>query len=288
MIDLFGQAHAPANRSRRRASGKGKPMSGTCGPTGSGSSASAALTRLLVSRLQAQLGTGGSMEYSQTWKELATPAGRLYWAHTASARRISDNGCGGWPTPAASLQNDGQSPESNQARRDRLREQHQNGNGAGLTLPAAAQIAGWGSPGATDHKGSAKPGQRVGQLSEHALLAGWNTTKSTDYKNTIKSGASLALDAAMAHGQTPSSFPAAMAGWSSPMAADATKHTARSHQDNLVKQALGPVQPQFPAATEKRGVLNPALARWLMGYPPEWCDCAVMAMQSCQRARRRS
>ena len=40
--------------------------------------------------------------------------------------------------------------------------------------------------------------------------------------------------------------------------------------------------------TEKRGALNPAFSAWLMGYPPEWCDCADMAMQSFPRLRRSS
>jgi len=34
--------------------------------------------------------------------------------------------------------------------------------------------------------------------------------------------------------------------------------------------------------------LNPHFSRWLMGFPPEWCDCAVTAMQSFPKSRRRS
>jgi len=45
------------------------------------------------------IGLGGSMEYKQTWREKVTPSGSRYWAHTASARRTSGNGYGGWHTP---------------------------------------------------------------------------------------------------------------------------------------------------------------------------------------------
>lgn len=41
------------------------------------------------------------MEFRQTWQRKVTPAGRLYWAHTASARPTAASGCTGWRTCCA-------------------------------------------------------------------------------------------------------------------------------------------------------------------------------------------
>ena len=103
-----GPVAAPANLSAPPVNNKVSPTIVTCGLSGSISSASAALQSSMESRLKQRFGTDGSMEYSQTWKEKTTPAGRRYWAHTASARRISGSDCGGWPTPTTRDWKDGQ------------------------------------------------------------------------------------------------------------------------------------------------------------------------------------
>jgi len=99
--DLFGPGVAPASLSAAPASSSVPPMNATYGQLSSASSASAALSLYLGSRLQTLLVRVGSMEYRQTWSKKATPAGRPYWAHTASALRTSGKDCSGWQTPRA-------------------------------------------------------------------------------------------------------------------------------------------------------------------------------------------
>ena len=68
-----------------------------------------------------------------------------------------------WPTPTAHPFD--QPPEVFDRRREILRARGINGNGAGLILAVEVRRA-WPTPAASDHKGSSKPGQRRGQLSE--------------------------------------------------------------------------------------------------------------------------
>lgn len=99
--DLFGQEAAHANHSARLETRKASKTKETYGRLGFGSSESAALTRYLGNRLQELLTSDGSIERVSTWSEKITPAGRLYWEHTAAAVTRNDYGFGFVPTPKA-------------------------------------------------------------------------------------------------------------------------------------------------------------------------------------------
>src|SRR5262245_33908020 len=110
MADLFGQAVAPANRSRPPAKDKVAPTTGTYGRIGSVSSASADLQRSLANRLRQQLDGGGSTLFALTWRRKVTPRGRPYCQLAASARRTSEQDCGSWVSPTAQDHSRGTKP----------------------------------------------------------------------------------------------------------------------------------------------------------------------------------
>lgn len=170
--DPFGPAPAPASPTVPPASSKATPTSETCGPISSGSSASAALSASLASKLRARFATVGSIEFVQTWKEKATPSGRAYWAHTARAPRTSDRGSTGWPTPCAQQANG--TPEDFLRRK---RESVARGHSMGISLTdlaIVAQLATWPTPKANDAgRGGCENranGERM-NLSDYVLLA---------------------------------------------------------------------------------------------------------------------
>ena len=156
-----GPGAAPASRSASPGRGKASRTPGTSGPSGSGSSASAALQSSLESRLKDRLAGSGSTLYSLTWKEQATPAGRRYCLLRASALRTSDTGSSsspsGWPTTTTT---DWKASGSGQARTGT--------HHPGLSLTDAARMAGHLPP---------RPGDE---------RAGWSTPVSTEIGNTLE------------------------------------------------------------------------------------------------------
>jgi hypothetical protein len=191
---LYGLAPVPANLSARQAQAQGLLMSGTSGPPGTTSSASAALQSSLGSRLQARMPYDGLTLFKLTWKERVTPSGRLICALRASVRRTSDSDCSSWPTPrSVETGRTTGNPDRAMTHRSRLEDAiflaswptpaKQNGTGGarrGLdprgwnTLQTAAALASWGTPAARDWKDGACNLERVpvnGLLGRQCRLA---------------------------------------------------------------------------------------------------------------------
>jgi hypothetical protein len=53
--------------------------------------------------------------------------------------------------------------------------------------------------------------------------------------------------------------------------------------NEVARLASGAISSGFLVATEKRGQLNPAFSRWLMGYPEGWDACVPMATRSSRK-----
>lgn len=259
-LDLFGRGRVPVNPTPSPGSRKATPTLATSGRHSQGSSESVSLQQSLESRLKARFGTGGSIEYAETWKLKATPAGRQYWAHTASAHRTSDNDCSGWPTC--------------QARDHKGASLNQKDNNT-RPLNEVALLTGWPTPSS---QGSA------GETSEDLERVG-NKWRNKNTGRILQTN--LATDVKM------------LAGWGTPSCMDglpirSDEALARAKE----KAGCCNVKDQIPtsgltvtssnAATEKRGALNPAFSRWLMGFPAEWDSCGATAMQSCRKSQRSS
>ena len=166
------------------------PIEDICGPLFSGSSPSAGLQRSLESRLRATLDVNGSPEYALTWSTWDMPAGLPICRLRASPHRTSGNGFGsspsGWPTTSAN--------DMRQYSNEALETFVKIGNVSGhnLDLNAAAQMAGWPTPNASDDNqdrrtmaGTVREWNREGASRSSLplvakMLAGWPTTDGRD------------------------------------------------------------------------------------------------------------
>ena len=267
-----GPAVAHASLSARQAKAQGLLTSGTYGPPSTGSSSSADPLSSLVSRLQAKTALVGSTLYKLTWKERATPAGRLISALRASTRPTSDNGSGGsekgWTTPQA---------HDVSGRSKGQKEIHGTKHGCAC-LVRDAELAGWVTTTTTrdwkdsgaDIKPRADGTERFDQLPRQANLAGWQTTRARGDAggNRYKTGETTNLEDQirwnlMDDPDLPPNAPARLT-------------------------VTGEMLTGSSAGMESGGQLNPAHSRWLMGLPPEWDDCAPTVTRSSRTPRKPS
>lgn len=164
-------------------------------------------------------------------------------------------------------------------------------------LPRVAALAGWVSPTAQDHSRGDKPPRphdRGVPLSQQvAMVKPWATPRAEDAESS-----------GMRHSRgVADTLTAQTAPWPTPNTMEGGQ-TSRggSRKDELLMGGLvqdaGTTSTSSPAETEKpegssaepsrssRGSLNSAHSRWLMSFPPAWCQAAILAHRKLQASKK--
>ena len=311
MTARSGPAVALVSLSARQAEQAGLLTSGTYGPTGSGSSSSAALQSLLASKLQAKTASAGTVLYRLTWKERVTPSGRPICALRASAwSGKNPKVANGYAGPFTIVSIPSFDPcfailPIGLAREISTR--------AETIFASDSILSGWPTPDAgafgvndttwearraecKERHGNNGFGLTVGMA---ATLSGWTTpcqqdgpnggpaqgadrlpgcaplvgwTTTTTRDHKDTPGMTAQRDGKDRADQLPRQ--AYLSGWSTPMANGPMRLTA----DGTLKTGCS-------AGMTGGGQLNPAHSRWLMALPPEWGSSAPLVTRSTRKRR---
>lgn len=311
---MFGPQVSLVNRFRAPASEWETPTNGTSGPCSTDLSASARLQSSLANRLRQRMDLNGSMEYSLTWKTRVTPAGRPICALRASWHRTSEAGCTGLPTPSAATNTEyAESAEREMTREtngggalskltvvchlagwptarstDRGRNRSEEAiakaklKGGSSSLEDTVQLTQRErmvqAPETQDHLGTnvSRVTDWQPDLDRPLALAGWTTPMAGSPAKFDETGTKIYNEA----GSNDSSRKTLelVSAWPTPAARDFRDCRSNQHGRNArpLNEVAGLTTASSTAATGSlaESVLNPAMSRWLQGYPVAWDQAA--------------
>ena len=168
-----------------------------------------------------------------------------------------------WPTPDAAVSNDGEQPETFQARREAVKAKHNNGNGMGTPLAMAVKM--WPSPVASEARQGFQDRTRGKKGTQESLTTAavlWATPRASDGE---KGGPHMSFGAG-----------------GTPLPTQAHQWYERSDQYFI---RLGQWKIRHGLDGSSAVVLHPLFVQALMGFPAEWINCALWATPSSPKSR---